>query len=462
MKDQQSFKKVLWRNGDVISNDHFIALEEWIEQLVGYSNRNLSISGFFRDPDEQVSYNNIDNISFYHIEGSRYRVDIEKLQGITPSGRIIKIDEKRSFDFLFKPTQRNPGDVYYLYVLPSSRGEQNNQAPEVELTTGLVLYESMYELSLSNDQNFGLLICRFKFDETTKLVVDKLFIPFGLYIDSSPMSLVARENLYKKFTLWNSLIEKYLKEKLSPNELYNLTIPTYNLLWTMTSQFIRANALLKPVIENKHEATVLSFKSFQQFVNFIRAEFVIFSVGWEQETEKQKALEVLNILQEPIVIPLEQQIDIHLTFTQAEKILDSLLQFLSYLPGGPIAEKTLPISRVEIIKETAGNRLNIYLEGETTLAKGKTHMTISLREFAKSEPLVKNIRVGMGSTIYAQLLDLKNLLRRVPGKVFSYTIDCPPEIVTQERASQLTLYLPPPLGEEIIDLKSHITIIVRD
>jgi hypothetical protein len=114
------------------------------------------------------------------------------------------------------------------------------------------------------------------------------------------------------------------------------------------------------------------------------------------------------------------------------------------------------------MKEAAGNRLNIYLETEAQFLKGKTQITFQLREFSKSDPVGKNIRVGMGSAIFAQLLDLKNLLKRVPGESFTYTIECPPEVVTKDKASQLTLFLPQPLAEGVIDLKSHITIIIRD
>ena len=300
-------------------------------------------------------------------------------------------------------------------------------------------------------QEFLSVILKFTDNE---LIVDKSFIPFGLFINSSSLSLEAHKNLLKKFNRWSSLLENYLKS-LKPT-------PELALIWTSTCQLIRVNSFSKSLFENYNLHTLVFFNSIQQFFNQIKSELQILSVGWEQISLKQRINEVVEKLNGSVTPSNESQINLTESFKQSEELFDSIIKVLSYFPAGPIAEKTLPISKVELIKEAAGNRFNIYLENEAQFVRGKTQISFQLREFSKSEPIGKNIRVGIGIEIFAQLLDLKNMLKRVQGEAFNYTIECPPQIVNKEKASQLTLYLPQPLGEGVTDLKSHITIIIRD
>lgn len=453
MAEIQKFKKVLWRNGDVVAEDHFYSLEEWIEELVSTNNFPIGTHGLFRNAFLQSTYNDLENIKFRRVEGSTYQVDIFQFQAFTPLGRLVKIDDTRTFNFLFRPQQKSPDSKYVLFIMPTDSGRDAIVESDSEPTTGVAVYDPLYEVSITNNQNNGVALCRFKFEDN-ELVVDKSFIPSGIFISSSAVSVDAQSNILSKFALWNSLLENYLKS-LKPT-------PELALVWNATGQFIRTNGFFKPVIENVHSPTINYFISLQQFFNQVKSELQILSVGWEQPTLKQRLNEAVEKLDVPIFSTNEPQIDLTETFSRSEKLFDDITKLLSYLPAGPIAEKTLPISRVELMKEAAGNRLNIYLEGEAQFAKGKTQISFQLREFSKADPVGKNIRVGMGAAIFAQLLDLKNLLKRVPGESFTYTIECPPEVVTKDKASQLTLFLPQPLGEGVIDLKSHITIIIRD
>ncbi|MDI6766557.1 MAG: hypothetical protein QME52_07020 [Bacteroidota bacterium] len=452
MADNSTIKKVLWRNGDVISEDHFYALEEWTQNLVGLTNQQVGTFGLFRNINLQPDYNDINSISFRHVDGINYKVGIENIQAVNMYGHLIRIDGSRELDFQFRPSQRNIEGKYFLYLLPKLSSQDDILKSVSDVVTGMVLYDMQYEVSLTNDNNAGVIICRFHIDNT-EITIDKSFVPFGIFIDSSPISLAARDCFLKKFTLWNSLLETYLKS-LRPT-------PELTMIWNMAGLFLRTNAAFKPLFEFSHTPTINYFTTIQQFINIIKTDLRILSVGWEQESLKLKAAEVVEKLETPILTN-DKQFEVGLTFGLVESFFDYITKFLSYLPSGPIAEKTLPISKVELMKEAAGNRLNIYLEGEAQFVRGKTQMTVSLREFSKTDPISKNIRIGMGSAIFAQLLDLKNILKRIPGESFSYMIECPPEVVSKERTSQLTLYLPPPLGEGIIDLKSHITLIIRD
>jgi hypothetical protein len=453
MDNLLQLKKVLWRNGDVVSEEHFYAFEDWIDQLVSIVNQQTGTYGLIRNPFLQAEYNDLDNIKFKRLEGANYQVEISQFQVYNAYGRLMKIDNSRSFSFQFRPSQKSADGKYILYIMPSSSGRDGIIESDSEPTTGVSVYDAMYEVSINNDQHTGVAICRFKVEDN-EFNVDKSYIPFGVFVDSSPMSLEARNNLLTKFALWNSLLENYLKS-LKPT-------PELTLVWTTIGQFIRSNGFFKPLFENAHSPTLNYFIDLQQFLNQVKSELQILSIGWEQLSLKQRIGEVVEKLNEPVISSNGAQIDLTEAFAHSAKIFDDITKLLSYLPAGPIAEKTLSISRVELTKEAAGNRLNIYLENEAQFAKGKTQLTFYLREFSKSDPIGKNIRVGMGSAIFAQLLDLKNLLKRIPGEAFNYSIECPSEVVNKDKASQLTLYLPQPLGEGVTDLKSHITIIIRD
>lgn len=446
-------QKVKWRNGDVISEQHFYTLEKWVEELVSLGNQSSRSFGLFRHPYLQPDYNDLDNIKFRRLKGTDYQVEISKFQAYNVYGNLIKIDSTRSFDFQLRPSSKNLDGTYSLFIMSSESDSKLNIESDSEPVTGVTVYDALYNVSISNDKNTGVLICHFKVIDN-ELMVDKSYIPFGLFINSSPLSLEAHKNLLKKFNRWSSLLENYLKS-LKPT-------PELVLIWTSTCQFIRVNSFSKSVFENSHLHTLVFFDSIQQYFNLIKSELQILSVGWEQISLIQRINEVVEKLNGSVTPSNELQINLTESFKQSEELFDSIIKVLSYFPSGPIAEKTLPISKVELIKEAAGNRFNIYLENEAQFLKGKTQISFQLREFSKSEPIGKNIRVGIGIEIFAQLLDLKNMLKRVQGEAFNYAIECPPQIVNKEKASQLTLYLPQPLGEGVTDLKSHITIIIRD
>lgn len=447
-------KKVLWRDGDVISERHFYALENWTEKLVGLVNQQSGTYGMVRNAALQPGFNKAGNIRFKQIDGSHYRVEIEQIQAVNMFGLFMKIDGVRALDFHFRPVQRSADGHFLLYLLPQSgTGNGTPHPSDVEVETGATLYDAPYELSASNDANIGVCICRFKVEDN-QAVIDESYIPFGIHVDSTVGSGAAHERVLQKLQQWNSLLERYT-ETLKPT-------PDMIVVWNAAGNFLRACNFLKPLLEQPHQPIFQFFWTLQQFLNSVRTDVKILSFGWPQESLKKRANELIDLLDQPVVVPVGQQFDLLTAFSLAEKMMDASVKFLSYMPAGPITEKALTISRVDVQKEAAGNKVTVTLEEETGFTKGKSRLLIQLRDFARTEPMGSNVRVGLGAVIFAQLLDLKGHLKKVPGESFGYTIDCPPEVVTRDRASQLTLYLPPPLGEGVIDLKNHITIVVKD
>ncbi len=244
MADTQKFKKVLWRNGDVVSEEHYYSLEEWIEQLVSIGYSQAGSYGLFRNSYLQNDYNNPENIIFKRLDGANYQVEISQYQGLNPYGKLIKIDDSRTFNFQFRPTQKSPDGKYLLYIFPSSSGRDGIIESDSEPTTGVSVYDAMYEVSITNHQNTGVVLCRFKIEDN-ELSVDSSFIPVGVFIDSSPNCAVAGNGILTKFSLWSSLLDTYLKSLKPTSELA--------LIWNATCQFIRANGFFKPIFENSHQ-----------------------------------------------------------------------------------------------------------------------------------------------------------------------------------------------------------------
>lgn len=453
MSDYLSLRRVLWRDGDVISETHFYALERWAEQLVGLGNQQIGTYGLIRNAALQPAYNSLSNLTFKQIEGSHYRVDVEQIQAMNAFGQIVKIDGLRSMDFHFRPVQRSADGNYFLYLLPMTSSPDGSQPTGSEVITGTTVYEAPYELSVANDANTGVALCRFRIEES-QIRIDSSYIPFGVYTDSTPMSAAAHDAFLQKFQQWNALLERYI-ETLKP-------IPEMMVIWASTGQLLRVSNFIRPALEQKHTPTFRFFRNLQQFFNALRTELKILSLGWSQETLRQKAAEVINLLDEPLMTQVGQQFDLAVAFSTADRAMDASIKVLAYMPAGPVTEKTLSISRADVIKEAAGNKITIHLAEEAMFTKGKSRITIHLRDFSKADPIGGNTRVGLGSVIFAQLLDLKGHLKRVPGESFTYNLECPPEVVTRDKATQLTLYLPPPLGEGVIDLKSNITIMLKD
>lgn len=453
MADNLTLKRVLWRDGDVVSEDHFYALENWVEQLVGVANQHWGTFGMVRNATLDPEYNNNRNISFKQIQGTHFRVDIGQLQAINAFGRILRIDSPRTFDFHFKSAQRNPDGSYVLYLSPVTTTPDASQPSGSEVITGATMYDAGYELASANDGNAGVAICRFRYEEN-QIVPDAGYVPFGVFMDSTPMSAAAHENLLGKFQTWVSLLDRYVVT-LKPSA-------DMMVIWNGAWQLYRLGQYNKPRFEDRHAPTFAFFTGLQQFFGAVAAELKAISVGWPQATLQQRAAETIDLLGQPLYRLTGQQFDLVGAFANAEKAFDASVKILSYMPAGPITEKTIAIARAEVMKEAAGNRIVVHFEEESMFTPGKSRLTIQLREFSKADPVGGNVRVGLGLAIYAQLRDLRNYLKRVPGESFSYNIECPPETVTRDRASQLTMYVPPPLGEGVIDLKGHIAIIVKD
>jgi hypothetical protein len=454
-------RKVVWRDGDVITQEHFHSLEEWIENLVGIANQHFIRFGLFRNSTLQQDYNRATNISVHLLEETQFRetqfrIDIERFQSINPYGRILKIDDRTSLNLRVQLAKRSEDGFIIVYIAPIETGpeyideiDRNSE----EVLSGTRIYTPPCRLTTSNDNNDGVPILRFKI-EGGHLENDDSYVPFGLHLDSSTKSFDAHEIIIEKFERYRALIRNYF-QSLRPTS-------DFLLVWEAASNLYRLTEGFAPVFKDSSQLTEEFFRYLQQFVNLAKAEINILNIGFEQDYLRQKSADILEILDKPAINISEQQYDLTLAFEQANEIIEAMMKYLEYLPAGPISEIELAIDKVEFAKVAGSNKLTVYLADKVEFKKGKTLMTIYLRSYSKAEPINKNVRVGLGEVSQAMLKDMLNALKPIPGEQLSYRIECPKEIINRDSTSIITIYVPTPIGEGVPDLKRYLSINIRE
>jgi hypothetical protein len=453
--------KVLWRDGDIITESHFKSLEAWAENLVGAAGQKHRTFGFLRNPALQDAYNKSTNIHFHVIDESQYkesqyRIDIERMQVVNPFGQILKIDERRSFNLRIQFAKQTEEGYIMAYLVPTTVNDNNMEkieAHEDNISEGLVLYHMPCELTTSNDKRNGVPVLRF-IVQSGLVSIDETYIPYGVHLDSSTISIDAHKLFTDKYERFSALLTDYLNS-LRP-------IPQLMLVWQATSELYRLIEGFKPYLADPTMPTYNFFKVLQEFVYRLKAELKILSIGYDQDYLSQQSADTIELLEKPLINIVEQQIDMKQAFDQSYVILDTMMKYLELLPAGPVSEKQLPVDRVEFSKVAGSNKLKIFLKEEVEFHKGETQMTIYLRSYSNAEPIHKNVRVSLGDVSQAMLKDLINALKPIPGENLSFRIECPKEIINRDRASIITIYVPTPMGEGVPDLKRYLTINVRE
>jgi hypothetical protein len=447
--------RVIWRDGDVINQNHFKLHERWVENLVGISNQGFSRYGLYRNPVLQDNYNRSSNISFQLIEGSQYRIDLERIQTINPFGKILKIDEKRSLNLNIQLFKRDADGYIVVYLLPYPDNDEiidQIDRHSEEIMTGTRVYSEPYELSTSNNNGDGVPVLRFRV-QGNHLDIDEEYIPYGVFIDSSTYSLNAYYNFKEKFDRLRFLVEEYL--------LSHSTKPGLQFIWEAASNLHRIMESYNNAFSDPSMDTNYFINKFIDFNHQLKAEFKIFMIGFNQDYYRQIFQNYVEVIDIPIVKQSEQQIDLRYAFDRIDLNLDEMTKFLGLMPEGLDTERSLPIEKVELRKVAGANKLTIYLEGEHDFKQGETLMTIELHSYSQAEPANKNVRVSLGDVAQAMLKDLVNALKPIKGESLSYRIECPKDVINRSRASIISVYVPTPIGEAVPDLKKYISIKVR-
>ncbi len=455
----KEFNRVLWRDGDVITERHFSLLEEWIDDVT----KGMTLSrGYFGLLGNALhsgpALNAVDSITCHQLDGIHWRADLRNLQFIAPDGTLARLIDSRSYEFTVKLSTKDDEEGHiYLYIHTADPGsERGEEATDSEVVKDIVLYAQAFAVTTSNDSDMGVPICRFGVSGS-QIIPDESFIPFGLFIDSSERCIVARDTL---LTLLHDLSHRLA--------VYFATLrpgAEHNMIWTLTAQLIRICIQFGAPLRQTNSPTQDFLLRLQQFLDMVQTEIRIFSVGTGDEKLRQKALQTVDRMARPIMKPLLKGVTAHYdlahAFKSASTCIDAVIDFTADLPEGIKKEQWLSIATAALSTEGGRNKLEITLAEEARLDKGAVSLTFYFHHFTREEIAEGTVRIGLGNVAYGFLTDLRNPLRRMAGEAFSYYVEFPPELVRQSKVKNFTLYLPRPLGEIIGDIDRKIRIMVK-
>jgi len=453
--DRFSLNKVVWRDGDVITEKHFSYQESWMENLVALSNQSIYRYGYFRNPITQEHYNRRENISVHLIEGSQYRVDMEFIQVINPYGKFLKIDERRSINLNIQLFKRDEEGFIIVYLIPikiSSQDADKLDRISDEVYTGLRVYYDPCELTTTNNNGDGVPLIRFKV-QGNHLDVDETYIPFGLTLESNTILSNEYQVFLEKFERYRTIVADYLYSHSSR--------PGMQYIWEVASGVYRITERFAPIFDNKSFFTLDFFKSYRELINCIRAELSIFTIGYNQDYYRQQLSDLLEVIDKQVIRLVEQQYDLTYAFGIINDSWEALNKYIGNLPEGLDVEKNLPIKNVELKKVAGSNKISIFLDDDFEFKQNESLMTIELRSYSQQEPSHRNVRVSLGDVPYAMIRDLVGGLKSIRGENLSFRIECPKEVINRSKANLITIYLPPPVGENVPDLKRYLAVKVR-
>ena len=136
-----------------------------------------------------------------------------------------------------------------------------------------------------------------------------------------------------------------------------------------------------------------------------------------------------------------------------------VMQLLSRFPEGPAIEAALAVEEMTFTKGTAYNKLSIQFVEEIATSRDGSRLVFTFRDFSTREPAASDIRLAVGSDLpYGSLPQLNDLLKRVSSDEYDFRIECPGTVVGTTKMRRLTLYIPPPLGENVENLRSRVTV----
>jgi hypothetical protein len=449
-----NLQKVLWRDGDIVTENHFQTLENWAENLCALSIQHLMRYGLFRNSLLHENYNNYSNITFSIIEEvrnreSKYQIGIEKFLAINPKGKFLIIEDHQNFNIRIPLSSQNQEGFIYLYLIPKSL---QNQSYSDDVETGMVTYLPGCDLSTSNVNNDGIAIVRFKI-VSGLIYKDENFIPYGIFVDSSSVSqsyfIFITEN-YKQLI---KLIREYLGTIRPTQQMI--------MIWNSVTSIYKTIMSYLPIFSMNSINTVTFFVEFKKLINNLLAELEIMTIAVNDQKIKQAYLDLIPVLNNPNVDLNEKLYDLTSGFNTVIEIINSLSNFIGLLPEGPITERQLAIDKVDFIRVAGSNKLIVYLKEKLVFKKGSSVLTIYLKSYTRSEPLNKNVRIGLGDLPFPLLKD-NWFLENIPDENHSYKIVCSSDSFESTSVNVITVYVSNPVGEDVPDLTKSTIITIRE
>jgi hypothetical protein len=443
-------RKVRWFDGDVITEQHFRLLENWVEHLVGMVGRQAKLFGLVRDATNEAEYNASASVRVVSHNRGRLRIDIEKIRFIDRLGKPLLLDEFRSMELQLPSALSQTMSRYLIFLSPMlAAGKSGSEANDLQ--TGVQFVDQQFSASTKDESRSGLAVCAV-YVENDQARIDSSFVPRSVFLDSSTIVLERHRAFAERFQRWLDLVTRYAcqgrREGSEP--------------WNWARQACRIGHDARGSLVNSELRTDIFLSALQRFADSLKAELLLSASLFEHASLKQKAADVAASLQAQRLTVSESDTELTGHFAAAGAVMSHISDFFSLLPDAPRSERELVVADARISREAAVNKVTVSFAETAVFTRGKSIISIYLREFANGEPSSFNVRVGLGPVIYAQLLILENALARMDGDAHSYRIECPLEVVLQDRASQLSVFLPPPLGEGVANLATHIRVFVRE
>lgn len=455
--DDSHLRRVRWYNGDVISEDHFLHLERWIEGLSASAHRRFRSHGLIRNPRTQPRFNSTGTIKLTLADANTLQAEIRDFEFISSSGVRSRVLEPLLTRLPLPAALRATPDLLVLYLRPGYADTPGPSDPS-GIEAGVALLSPSPVLSLQNEDGEGTPVCRFRIEDRTPKA-DPAFLPPCVSLDGSP-ELQARHGA--AIAGISEIIEDLLRyasarkpEPLARDEASAEREAARDLVHGLLRILVPARAGMLPASQppagfllTLHAALAAAALELRLVASRTAAEW-----GW-------KAGEMASRVELPLPVEHEYPDGLTEVFAAADASLERLREFLPFLPGG--AQRTIEIGAVSLSPDPTSNRLLIAFRKEEEFTPGVTLLSLRLREFTKSPPRNDEVRAGLGNVIYPQLEKHADLLRPAGVGGTDFLIDLPASIVTRLRAAQLVVYLPKPLGEGIQNLPGKVTLARRN
>ena len=440
--------KVQWKDGDVITEQHLRGQDASQEGMLALLATQMGGHGLLRSYENSSSLNNAANIVIESLQGSQYRVTIENFLGITGKGRFVSLLARRRFDLSLRTTERDPEGFHLLYMVPV----EDEVAPASENASpsaGPVLYEPYCRLQASDQSHDGLCIARFKADGAV-ITPDSGFLPLCVTINASQDSIDRFSRISQDCLRLTDSIEQYIKALVNRGGLE----PVY----VFSVELFRLLSRNRTVFTDTTQNSQAYFFAAQQFFDAVAGELKILSSEYKESKLLTEAHKVIDHLSRPF-LAVSLDMNMGKTYELVHDALERLLQLLSRFPEGPSVEAALPVKDMVFSKGTAYNKLVIHFVEEVSYSRDNSKLVMKLRDYAVRDPSAWNIRLALGGDMpYGSLPELDNMLTRTSTEEHDFRIECLGNVLGTGTMRRMTVYLPPPLGENVDSHKSRVSI----
>jgi hypothetical protein len=441
-----TLSKVLWKDGDVVTENHFRGLEAWVESAQALLALQGGGHGMLRVAEVDGIFNDMSAISIKNVQGIQYRAKIEKFCALTAKGQIVSLFGSREFELTFRTTDRDREGYYHIFLLPAS-----DPGPESAATVGAgpILYEPLFRAQTTDDLHEGFCIARLKADGPS-ITFDPEFLPLCLTVDASPQSLRRCDRIFEDYQRMTSSVEAYIRALVNRTGMEPV--------WAFAKELFRLLCLFKHSFSGRSQLSQGYFLKAQEFIDAVAGELAILSSEYKEPKLLGEIHATIERLSNPVT-SLSLDINMGKAYDAVHRSLETVMQLLSRFPEGPAIEAALAVEEMTFTKGTAYNKLSIQFVEEVSYSKDGSRLVFTFRDFSSREPSASDIRLALGSDLpYGSLPQLNDLLKRVSTEEFDFRIECPGGLLGTGKMRKLTLYLPPPLGENVESLRSRVTV----